>query len=140
MPELRDVHAFERDARALCALLVDRRRRTEAASAIARASTPDAILAAPAAQLPGRVVKMGSTVTYVDGSNGKRQTVTVVHPAQADAESGQVSVLSPIGRALLGRRAGSSTEVRSPTGRRYALRVENVMRRSTKNAEALVPA
>lgn len=137
MPELRDVHVCERDAQTLCALLADWRQPTQVESAIALASTLDAARVVPAAQLPEDVVKMGSTVTYVDGSNGKRQTVTVVHPAQADAGSGRVSVLSSIGRALLGRRAGSSTDVRSPTGRRFSVRIEHVMRRRMKNAEAL---
>lgn len=137
MPELRDVHVCERDARALCAMLVNRRHPTEMESAIALASMLDAARVVPAGELPEDVVKMGSIVTYVDGPNGKRRTVAIVHPAQADAGSGRVSVLSPIGRALLGRRAGSSTEMHSPTGRRVALRIENVMRRGMKNAEAL---
>lgn len=137
MPELSDVHVCERDARALCAMLVERCHPTEMESAIALASALDAARVVPAGELPEGVVRMGSTVTYVDGSDGKRRTVTVVHPAQADAGPGRISVLSPIGRALLGRRAGSSTDVRSPTGHRISLRIENVMRRRTKNAEAL---
>lgn len=137
MPELRDVHICERDARALCAMLVDRRHPTETESVIALANTLNAARVVRAEELPEDVVKMGSTVTYLDGSNGRRRTVTIVHPAQADAGSGRVSVLSPIGRALLGRRAGSSTDVRSPTGRRVSFRIENVIRRGMKNAEAL---
>ena len=137
MPELRDVHVCERDARALCAMLVDRRHPTEMESVIALASMLEAARVAPAGELPEDVVKMGSIVTYVDGSNGKRRTVAVVHPAQADAGSGRVSVLSPIGRALLGRRMGNSTDVRSPTGRRVSIRIENVMERGMKSAETL---
>lgn len=137
MPELRDVHVCERDARALCAMLVNRRHPTEMESVIALASMLDAARVVPAGELPERVVKMGSIVTYVDDSNGKRRTVAVVHPAQADMGSGRVSVLSPIGRALLGRRAGSRTDVRSSTGRRVSFRIEKVMRRGMKNAETL---
>jgi len=137
MPELRDLHVCERDARALCAMLVNRRHATEMESAIALASMLDAARIVRPEELPESVVKMGSIVTYVDGSNGKRRTVTVVRPAQANAGSGRVSVLSPIGRALLGRQAGSSTDVRSPSGRRFSIRIENVMRRRMKNAEAL---
>lgn len=137
MPELRDVFVSARDAQALCAMLVDRRHPTELESVIALAHALDAARVVPAGELPLGVVKMGSTVTYVDGSNGKRQTVTVVHPAQADPAAGRVSVLSPIGRALLGRRASSSTDVRPLTWRRFSVRIENVMRRRMKNAEAL---
>jgi regulator of nucleoside diphosphate kinase len=39
-----------------------------------------------------------------------------VHPAQADAGQGRISVLSPVGRALLGSRAGHEVEVALPSG------------------------
>ncbi|MGH8744961.1 MAG: GreA/GreB family elongation factor [Burkholderiales bacterium] len=148
MADLRDVFVSAPDAQALCAMLVDwpRRNPMEVEAAIALTSALDAARVVPAAQMPEGVVKMGSTVTYLDRSTGRRQTVTVVHPAQADAGSRRVSVLSPIGRALLGHRTGSRVDVLAPSGRRFAVQVEdvaqaeNVARRRTEDAGALALA
>jgi transcription elongation GreA/GreB family factor len=51
-----------------------------------------------------------------------------------------VSVLSPIGRALLGRLVGSVVDVLLPTGRHFAVRIVEVSRRSVKDEEALALA
>lgn len=57
--------------------------------------------------LPPDVVRMGSTVTFrQDG--GKRETVTLVYPEHAAPEAGKLSILTPIGTALLGLRPGQS--------------------------------
>jgi len=57
--------------------------------------------------VPADTVRMGSTVTFrQDG--GERRTVTLVYPEHADPDSGRLSVLTPIGTALLGLRAGQS--------------------------------
>jgi transcription elongation GreA/GreB family factor len=48
-----------------------------------------------------------------------------------------VSVLSPIGRALLGRLVGSVVDVLLPTGRHFAVRIVQASRRSVKDEEAL---
>ncbi len=129
MAKPRDLFISAPDVQELCAMLVDwpRRHPMEVEAAIELTSTLDAARVVPAARLPANVVKMGSTVTYADDSSGSRRTVTVVHPAQADAGAGRVSVLSPIGRTLLGRRAGSDAEIRSPTGRRLSFRIERVV-------------
>lgn len=58
------------------------------------------------ATLPPEVVRLGSTVTYK--SEGADVTVTLVHPDEADAAAGMISVLSPIGATLLGLRPGQS--------------------------------
>jgi regulator of nucleoside diphosphate kinase len=72
--------------------------------------------------------------------DGVAETVTIVYPAQADARAGRVSVLSPIGRALLGRLVGSVVDVLLPTGRHFAVRIVEVSRRSVKDEEALALA
>jgi transcription elongation GreA/GreB family factor len=63
-----------------------------------------------------------------------------VYPAQADAGAGRVSVLSPIGRALLGRSVRSLTDVVLPTGRPLAVWIVDVLRRSIKDEEPLALA
>lgn len=139
MTEPRDVLISTRDANALSLMLGDwpRRHPIEEEAALALVATLGAARIVEADRLPAGVVHMGSTVTYADRAGGKRQTVTVVYPAQADAGAGRVSVLSPIGRALIGRRIGSDTDVLLPTGRRFSVRIEGVTRRRLKDAEAL---
>lgn len=56
----------------------------------------------PDAKLPGNVVAMHRPVTYRDESTGQNKTVTLVYPEEADIAHGHVSVLTPIGIALLG--------------------------------------
>ncbi|HEX7054309.1 MAG TPA: GreA/GreB family elongation factor [Burkholderiales bacterium] len=73
--------------------------------------------------LPEDCVALGSRVTYREEGDAAPRTVTLVTPEAADAAAGRISVLSPIGLALIGRRRGASSEARLPNGRRVALRV-----------------
>jgi len=59
---------------------------------------------------------MDSTVRYGELPDGETRTIVVVHPAKANAQAGHFSVLSPVGRALLGRKVGSVVQVQLPTG------------------------
>jgi regulator of nucleoside diphosphate kinase len=81
----------------------------------------------PHAELPSNRVAMDSRVTYREG-DGPARTITIVHPASADAANLRVSVLSPVGRALLGRRPGTSVEARFPGGRGITLHILAVER------------
>jgi regulator of nucleoside diphosphate kinase len=81
----------------------------------------------PHAELPPNRVAMNSRVAYREG-NGITRTITIVHPASADAAQRRVSVLSPVGRALLGRRPGTSVEVSVPGGRGITLHILAVER------------
>lgn len=70
----------------------------------------------PQDRVPADVVTMNSEVVYEDLETGQRRTVRVVYPKDADARSGRVSVLAPIGSALLGLRVGQTIEWEVPTG------------------------
>ncbi len=59
-------------------------------------------------KMPRDVVGMGSTVTYRDESTGQEKSVTLVYPEEADITRLRVSVMTPIGVALLGLAAGAS--------------------------------
>jgi regulator of nucleoside diphosphate kinase len=61
----------------------------------------------PAARIPADVVGIGSRVTWRDETTGQEQTATLVWPEEADIDAGRVSVLTPIGVALIGLKAGS---------------------------------
>ncbi|HET6159313.1 MAG TPA: nucleoside diphosphate kinase regulator [Dongiaceae bacterium] len=56
--------------------------------------------------VPGDVVQMGSVVEFQSGSDRKR--VTLVFPPEADIATGKISVLTPIGAALIGLAKGES--------------------------------
>jgi regulator of nucleoside diphosphate kinase len=75
-------------------------------------------------RVPDGVVRMGSLVEYE--ARGDRLRVELVYPAQADVEAGRISVLTPIGTALLGLSAGQSIEWQTRDGRRQALTVLRV--------------
>jgi regulator of nucleoside diphosphate kinase len=75
--------------------------------------------------LPDDVVTMHARVRYLDETTGERREVTLVYPDEADASHGRISVLSPVGAALLGLAAGQSIEWEFPNGPRR-LRVEQV--------------
>ena len=63
------------------------------------------------------VVTMNSEATIEDGS-GAAQTVRLAYPEEADAGKGRVSVLTPLGNALLGVRVGDQVSFATPIGER----------------------
>jgi regulator of nucleoside diphosphate kinase len=78
-------------------------------------------------QIPGSIVTMNSTVEFVDVSTGDRETVTVVYPEEANVSEGRISVLSPVGTALLGLPQGNDAELPLPHGRTRRIRIEAVL-------------
>lgn len=62
------------------------------------------------------VVRMGSQVTYREEKTGRTRTVTLVYPREADIELQRVSVLTPIGAALIGLAPTQSIEWHAPDG------------------------
>jgi regulator of nucleoside diphosphate kinase len=75
-----------------------------------------------ARMLPG-LVTMNSEVTFRDDISTQERTVTLVYPEAADVESGKISVLTPIGAALIGLSAGQTIEFQTPGGRWRSLTV-----------------
>lgn len=59
-------------------------------------------------KMPADVVSIGSTVTYRDESNGRNKTVTLVYPEHADIMQQRISIMTPIGVALLGLSEGAA--------------------------------
>ena len=66
--------------------------------------------------VPADVVTMNSEVVYEDCETFTQRTVRIVYPQDADATLGHVSVLAPIGSALLGLRVNQTIEWRVPSG------------------------
>jgi regulator of nucleoside diphosphate kinase len=70
----------------------------------------------PRDEVPPDVVTMNSTVRVQDLETGEEETYTLVYPHEADVWAGKLSVLAPVGTALLGYRAGDVVEWPVPAG------------------------
>jgi regulator of nucleoside diphosphate kinase len=79
------------------------------------------------ALMPADVATMNSRVRYTDEKDGARRTVSLVYPSEADVAKGKISVLAPVGTALLGLSEGQSIEWDFPDGSRRRLKLEQVM-------------
>ena len=62
------------------------------------------------------VVSLGSKVEIVDDESGEVETFEIVGTTEADVEAGKISNESPVGNALLGRKAGDNVKVMAPAG------------------------
>jgi regulator of nucleoside diphosphate kinase len=70
----------------------------------------------PRGRHAAETVCMGCEVDFRDDVTGRVQTVTLVYPNQADISKGQISVLTPIGTALIGLPVGKSINWTTRTG------------------------
>lgn len=75
--------------------------------------------------LAENVVQMGSTVGYRTDS-GEERTVTLVFPGEADISEGKISILTPIGTALIGLHTGQSIDWTARDGRIHELTIVRV--------------
>jgi regulator of nucleoside diphosphate kinase len=77
-------------------------------------------------EVPGDVITMNSTVVLRDLDDGETFEYTLVYPPDANAAEGRVSILAPIGMAILGCKAGDVVEWPVPAGT-TRLRIEDVV-------------
>lgn len=78
------------------------------------------------AEMPEGVVKMHSRVECEDATSGEKHVLTLVYPREANVDEHKVSVLAPVGTALLGLSLGQSIDWDAPGGRKLKLRVTAV--------------
>jgi regulator of nucleoside diphosphate kinase len=83
-----------------------------------------AIVVEPQA-MPADVVTMNSRLRLTDADTGEQKTVTIVFPGMANTDEGKISVLAPLGTALLGYRVGELVEWNVPSGLRR-LRIDAI--------------
>lgn len=84
---------------------------------------------------PPNVVVMNAWVSITDLDTGRTHDYQVVFPRDADLSQNKISVLAPIGTALLGYRTGSEIEWRVPGGMRR-FRIERVRKPRVKKPRA----
>jgi len=77
-------------------------------------------------EIPNDVVTMNSTVVLRDVDTGETETYTLVYPDHANIARNRLSVLAPVGTAILGYRVGDVVRWRVASGLRR-LRVEEVV-------------
>jgi regulator of nucleoside diphosphate kinase len=138
MMERYEIFVSPSDAEALAAMLAAHRR-TNPFEADASDELADLLMEArlvPADRLPGDRVALHSVVTYEEQPSGRRRTVTLVLPDDADPGKARISVLSPIGLALIGRERASVIKVATPNGKALTVRIADTVRRNHALAEA----
>lgn len=79
----------------------------------------------PSRQVPPDVVTMYARLQFAD-AEGRRRALVVCYPDDAEPEAGFVSVLSPLGAALIGCRAGDEVAWLTPDGRCHTGRIDAV--------------
>lgn len=80
----------------------------------------------PSNEIPPDVVTMNSEVALRDLDTNEEMVFRVVFPSEANVDQHKMSVLAPLGTAVLGYRAGDSIEWRVPGGTRR-IRIERVL-------------
>nr|AIF26759.1 hypothetical protein [uncultured bacterium fosmid pJB89E1] len=75
--------------------------------------------------LPKDQVTLLSTVEFTNLDNGRKMTYKIVSPHEMNLQEGKISLKSPIGEALMGKKAGDIVEVHAPAAT-FKLRIESV--------------
>ena len=91
----------------------------------------------PGHELPANVIAMNSTVELEDLEDGEILTYMLVFPENADIEAGKISILAPLGMAMLGFKVGDEFEWPVPAGT-LRVRVRRVLEAKTEST-TLVP-
>lgn len=81
----------------------------------------------PSAEIPADVVTMNSRVVFREMEAGTEEEVTLVYPAQADVNRKRISILAPVGAALLGLSAGDEIAWPLPSGKTRTYKIITVL-------------
>lgn len=76
--------------------------------------------------LPSDVVAMNSKVSFQDAETGKESAIVLVYPHDSNIEENKVSILTPVGSALIGLRVGQMIQWPFPNGKMRQLKVVSV--------------
>ncbi len=78
-------------------------------------------------QMPPNVVTMNSKVRFKVQSSAEEFTLTLVYPKDVDGSGGTISILAPVGSALLGLAEGDEIEWPKPGGGTLQVRIEEIL-------------
>jgi len=78
----------------------------------------------PEKEFPADIVRLNSTAIIKDMDTNRVITVTIVMPGQADVKKNKVSVLAPVGTALIGFKKGQQVTWEVPSGTRHFIIME----------------
>jgi regulator of nucleoside diphosphate kinase len=81
----------------------------------------------PPQAVPPTVVTMNSTVKFSIQASSKEFFLTLVYPKDVDPRGGTISILAPVGSALLGLSKGDQIEWPNPGGGTLRVRIEDVL-------------
>ncbi len=81
-------------------------------------------------ELLSDIVSINSTVVFTNLENEKTEMVTVVFPADTDHEGSRISILSPLGTALIGEQENNISYCLAPEGK-IPLRIDKIIARQT---------
>lgn len=82
------------------------------------------------------VVTMNTVIEFLDLDNNQTRRLKLVYPQFADIKQGQVSILAPIGTALLGLRKGDTVEWDVPSGKKKFL-IKDIVYQPEANGDFL---
>ncbi len=80
-------------------------------------------------EVAATVVTMQSRFVFRDDSTGDERTVSLVYPGEEDIDAGRISILTPVGAALLGLSEGQSIEWQTRSGESRTLTVLRLLSR-----------
>lgn len=89
----------------------------------------------PSRKVPRDVVTMNSRLLFRTNANGWARAVTLVYPAEEDLLVGKLSILTPVGVALLGLREGQSMAWEDRVGEIKTLFVQHVLYQPEANGQ-----
>ncbi|BCV50075.1 nucleoside diphosphate kinase regulator [Shewanella algae] len=81
----------------------------------------------PSKEMPDNVVTMNSEVRFRMSSSNEEFTLRLVYPKDADGSAGKISILAPVGGALLGLAQGDEIEWPGPGGGTVRVRIEEII-------------
>jgi len=77
-------------------------------------------------EIPPDIITMNSTAQLIDLNTGEKMILTLVYPDHANISEGRISILAPVGTAILGSRVGETIEWEVPDGIR-TLKVDRIL-------------
>lgn len=85
--------------------------------------------------VPPTVVTMNSTIRFQIKPSNEEFCLTLVYPQDVDAGGGKISILAPVGSALLGLSQGDEIEWPKPDGGKIRVRIEEVIYQPERSGE-----